>query len=125
KDVPILDADGRPFVAQAPQPLLTGRQGVPEHVEPIEWEIAQNSLDDIKNNPLISVATTQISMDEARQLSAGDDGLMGIGNVGGLLGGGGGAPGTGVNPSQDVQQPIDINVPPPPPPPPPIAGNQD
>jgi hypothetical protein len=122
KDVPVLDAEGRPFVAQAPQPLLTGRQGVPEKGEPIEWEIAQNALNEIKDNPLISVATTQISMDEARQLSAGADGLMGIGNVGGLLGPGG-APGTGVITSSQDVQPIDVTVPPPPPAP--VAGNQD
>ncbi|MFA5488733.1 MAG: hypothetical protein WC284_05865 [Candidimonas sp.] len=123
RDVPVLDADGLPFVAQPPQPLVSGRLGVPEPPdEPVNWEIAENALEEVKKNPTIAIATTQISMEQARQISAGTDGLMGIGDVGGLLNSGSiSSDGTATQPIQ----PIDITVPPPPPAPPPVAGDQD
>lgn len=66
----VLDADGRPFLAQAPQPLVNGRQAIPESPEPLEWEIEPEVVDHVLANPLISVATTHITLDEAIQLSS-------------------------------------------------------
>src|SRR5690606_34306305 len=57
-DVPVLDADGRPFVAQAPQPLVDGRLGVPEPPEPIRWELAAPPVAQIQAETPISLATT-------------------------------------------------------------------
>ncbi len=36
---PVLDANGKPFVASAPQPLPDGRQGVPSLPPPVDWQV--------------------------------------------------------------------------------------
>src|SRR3546814_1335590 len=43
-EVPVLDANGLPYVAQPPQPLLNGQQGVPEAPTAIAWEIDRKSV---------------------------------------------------------------------------------
>ncbi|HET8596882.1 MAG TPA: hypothetical protein VFM22_03910 [Castellaniella sp.] len=107
-DTPVLDANGKPFVASAPQPLSDGRQGVPSLPPPVDWQLQAKPLMD-EHRP-IALATTTISMDEAIALAAqgqqDDTGLQGIANVGTLV-------------SSQPVQPID--VPPPPPPPEPGA----
>lgn len=84
----ILDADGRPFVAKAPQPLVTGRQAIPETPEPVQWDIQPEGIQNVLSNPLISVDTTPISMEEARQLASlgagGQNGIEGIADLGNL-----------------------------------------
>lgn len=108
-NTPVLDANGKPFIAAAPQPLADGRQGVPSLPPPVDWKIQTVPLID-ENRP-IALATTTISMDEAIALAAqgqqDDSGLQGIANVGTLI------------TSQPVQ-PIDV---PPPPPAPDTSGN--
>ncbi|WP_322995872.1 hypothetical protein [Castellaniella sp.] len=107
-DVPVLDANGRPFVAPAPQPLSNGRLGVPSLPPPVDWQLQPTPLMD-ENRP-IALATTTITMDEAIALAAqsqmDDSGLQGIANIDMLLN------------SQTVQP---IDVPPPPPAPNPAA----
>lgn len=84
---PVLDADGRPYAAQPPQPLVNGRLAVPEPVQNIPWEIDPEGLSDTLNNPLIATATTSISLYQAQQLAnQGGDSLAGIADVGDLLG---------------------------------------
>lgn len=100
---PVLDANGKPFVASAPQPLSDGRQGVPQQPPPTDWQIQAASL--MSENRPIAMATTTISMDEAialaqRQMDAGSGGLQGIANVGNL--------------GNQTIQPIDVTTPPPP-----------
>lgn len=114
-DVPVLDANGQPYVAQAPQPLVNGQLGIPEAPEQIAWEIPPASLDETKSNSAIELATTTISMEEARMIaeSGPEQSLQGIADVGGL-GLGAGSLGNG----QPLQP---IEVAPPPPPPPPVA----
>lgn len=87
--VPVLDADGKPYTAQPPQPLVDGRLGVPEGPPLIAWEIPESSLDETKSNPVIAVATTAITMVEAQQIAAGvgSGTLSGIADVGELMGG--------------------------------------
>jgi hypothetical protein len=107
RDTPVLDANGKPFVASAPQPLSDGRQGVPSLPPPVNWQLQATPLMD-EHRP-IALATTTISMDEAIALAAqgqqDDTGLQGIANVGTLV-------------SSQTVQPIDV----PPPPPPPDTG---
>jgi hypothetical protein len=119
--VPVLDANGKPFLAQPPQPLMNGTQGVPEQPEQIAWQIPETSLDETKSNQTIAVSTTTITMDEARQIAEGQGGgnLQGIADVGGLLGGGN----RQVAQNQPLQ-PIEVAPPPPPPAPEPAAANQ-
>src|SRR5690606_8224319 len=55
--VPVLDADGKPYVARPPQPLIDGRLGQLQPIEEIAWEIPDQALDETKSNTLIAVAT--------------------------------------------------------------------
>ncbi|HLU16081.1 MAG TPA: hypothetical protein VKZ71_09615 [Burkholderiaceae bacterium] len=108
-DIEVLDADGRPYTAQAPQPLIDGRLGIPDPVEPIEWQIADTSLAEEANLP-IAVATTKITPEEARRIAHADDEFRGLADVGDLIGA-----------LQGGQQIQPIDVPPPPPAPAPAA----
>uniref|UniRef100_UPI003342368C hypothetical protein n=1 Tax=Castellaniella defragrans TaxID=75697 RepID=UPI003342368C len=99
-DAPVLGADGKPFVAVAPQPLPDGRLGVPQGSPPVDWAVQPLPL--TASAPPIALATTTITMDEAIALASQNqqNGLEGIATVGGA----------------DVIQPVDITTPPPPPP---------
>lgn len=86
--VPVLDADGKPYTAEPPQPLVDGRLAVPEEPAVVAWQIPESSLDETKSNQLIAVATTSITMVEAQQIAAGGGGsgnLTGIADVGDLM----------------------------------------
>lgn len=84
--VPVLDADGKPYTARPPQPLVDGRLAVPDDLPLIAWEIPKSSLDETKSNQVIPVATTSITMVEAEQIAAGPGSLSGIADVGELMG---------------------------------------
>lgn len=108
--VPVLDANGLPFVAQPPQPLVNGQQGVPGTPAQIAWQIPEKSLDETKSTATIDLATTTITMDEALQIAAsGSQNFKGIADVGDL--------GLGASNFTEAQplQPIEVAPPPPPP----------
>jgi hypothetical protein len=67
-DVPVLDANGLPYTAPPPQPLVNGRLGVPSEPAQVAWHLEDPSLDKITSNPAIHVATTTITMAEAQAL---------------------------------------------------------
>lgn len=118
--VPVLDANGLPYVAQPPQPLLNGQQGVPDAPTAIAWQIPETSLDETTSNPAIPVATTPITMGEAQliaQANSAAPGLQGIADVGSL-----GLGASASNGQKAPLQPIEV-APPPPPPPVAAAGN--
>ncbi len=98
--VPVLGADGKPFIATAPQPLPDGRLGVPQGTPPVNWEIQAAPL--MASAPPIALATTPITMDEAIALASQSQqgGLEGIATIGAL----------------GTIQPVDVTTPPPPPP---------
>lgn len=108
--VPVLDAEGKPFTSQPPQPLVDGHLGIPPKPTEIAWAIPAESLDTTKSNQVVDVATTPITMVEAQQIAAANSGtsrnLIGIADVGNLMGGGNAKP---------PIQPIDAPAPPPPP----------
>lgn len=85
--VPVLDANGKPYAAVAPQPLPDGRLGVPPPQPPIEWAINRTPL--IDSAPPIALATTTITMDEAIRLASmgQQDGIQGIADASALVGG--------------------------------------
>lgn len=117
-EVPVLGADGKPFVAAAPQPLVDGRLGIPEPGEPIAWELEAPAVADTQSQTPISLATTTITMEEAIQIAnANPHGLKGLADVGDLLGGRelASLP-PGQQGGQQFIQPVDITAPPPPPP---------
>ncbi|HLS17256.1 MAG TPA: hypothetical protein VK049_05415 [Paenalcaligenes sp.] len=93
-----LGADGKPYTAQPPQPLVDGRLGIPETPESHSWQI-DDSHDLFAEAPPISLATTTISMSEAIRITGRDQhdsGLQGIAQL-------------------DRVQPIEADEPPPPP----------
>lgn len=106
--VPVLDADGKPYTARPPQPLVDGRLAVPEEPTLVAWEIPESSLEETTSNQVIAVATTSITMVEAEQIAAGGrPSLTGIADVGELMG--------GLNqgaPLQPIEAP-DMSAPPP------------
>ncbi|MDS1139871.1 hypothetical protein RE432_05445 [Pusillimonas sp. SM2304] len=123
-EVPVLDADGLPYMAQPPQPLINGQLGVPEAPGQIAWEIPETSLEETKSTAAIDLATTTISMDEAIQIAemnnGGNPGLQGIADISGL----GLGSGTFNGASNAPLQPIEMAPPPPPPPPVATQNNQ-
>ncbi|NYT70384.1 hypothetical protein [Pusillimonas noertemannii] len=106
--VPVLDADGKPYTAQPPQPLVDGRMAVPEGPPQIAWQIPESSLDETKSNQVIAVATTSITMVEAQQIAAGggSSNFTGIADVGNLM--------SGLNQGGQPLQPIESPQSPPP-----------
>lgn len=94
--VPVLDANGKPYAAVAPQPLPDGRLGVPAPQPPVDWALVTTPL--IDSAPPIALATTTISMDEAIRIASMNqqDGLQGIADASALDG------------SHPAIQPIDI-----------------
>ncbi|TEA77099.1 hypothetical protein ERE07_17120 [Allopusillimonas ginsengisoli] len=115
-NVPVLDANGLPYTARPPQPLVNGTLGVPAQASQTKWQLPDTSIDDMTSNPAIHVATTKITMDEARMLAeGGQGGLSGIADVGAL-----GMPG-----DSGANQPLQpVEMAPPPPPPAPTANSQ-
>lgn len=103
-DIPVLDADGRPYTAQPPQPLVNGQQGVPEPVTDIAWRLPEKSLAEEASDLPISIATTTITMEEARNIAAGDTQFQGIADVGDLIG--------ALQSNNQSLQPIDVPPPP-------------
>jgi len=86
--VPVLDANGKPYAAQPPQPLPDGRLGYQEPPAEIDWQIAAKSLDETKSNQVVAVATTPITMVEAQRIAASNNQkLVGIADVGNLMAG--------------------------------------
>lgn len=107
--VPVLDADGNPYTAQPPQPLVDGRLAIPEELPQVAWQIPETSLDETKSNPVIPVATTTITMVEAQQIAAGGGAagnLTGIADVGNLMGNLGNAPIQPIETAQNNAPPV-------------------
>ena len=67
---PILDANGRPYVAQPPQPRVDGTLGVPDKPNGESWTVPTVSLFDTTTDPSVRISRDNISMDEARELAA-------------------------------------------------------
>jgi hypothetical protein len=67
---PILDADGRPYTAQPPQPRIDGTLGVPDRPASTNWTVATASLFDTVKDPAVLISRDTISMDQARQIAA-------------------------------------------------------
>lgn len=67
---PILDANGRPYVAQPPQPRLDGSLGVPDKPAGPSWAVPTVSLFETTRDPSIQISRDNISLEEARDLAA-------------------------------------------------------
>jgi len=65
-DPEVLNADGKPYVAQPPQPLVDGTLGTPEAVPPVAWDGPKISLLLVNTNPHVLLSTNRMSTDELR-----------------------------------------------------------
>lgn len=54
---PVLDADGKPFAAQPPQPLVDGTLGVPKTRTETEWKISETAVVDVQDGALRQLDT--------------------------------------------------------------------
>ena len=54
---PVLDADGKPFAAQPPQPLVDGTLGVPKTRTETEWKISEAAVVDVQDGALRQLDT--------------------------------------------------------------------
>ncbi len=70
---PVLDANGRPYVAQPPQPRVDGTLGVPDGPPNANWEVSTVSLFDTVTDPSVRISRETVSMEEARQIAAASD----------------------------------------------------
>jgi len=68
-DTVVLDADGKPYLAQPPQPLVNGALGVPEALPPVAWDGSRVSLLIVNTNPDVWVSANRLSSDELRHLA--------------------------------------------------------
>ncbi|WP_207545741.1 hypothetical protein [Achromobacter insolitus] len=67
---PVLDANGRPYVAQPPQPRIDGTLGVPDKPADREWQVNTVSLFDTVSDPSVKISRDRISPDQAREIAA-------------------------------------------------------
>ncbi|HEU0229119.1 MAG TPA: hypothetical protein VFR20_00980 [Burkholderiaceae bacterium] len=109
--VPVLDANGHAYSAQPPQPLADGQLGYQQPIPPVDWHVQQADAATAQPNLNIAMATTTITMDQAKLIAAGGGStqganLSGIADVSGLVGG---------KPAKAPLQPVDVPPPPPPP----------
>ncbi|WP_407849403.1 hypothetical protein [Bordetella petrii] len=67
---PVLDANGKPYVAQPPQPRVDGTLGVPDKPGGQAWTVPTVSLFETTTDPSVRISRDNITMDEARDLAA-------------------------------------------------------
>jgi len=99
---PVLDADGRPYTAQPPQPRVDGTLGVPDPHVATNWKVNTVSLFDGPRNPLVSISRYRNSPSEPRRAADAPRGSGGGGGTGGSPAPRGGATGATVARSLDL-----------------------
>lgn len=67
---PVLDANGRPYVAQPPQPRIDGTLGVPDKPADRQWQVNTVSLFDSVSDPSVKISRERISPEQAREIAA-------------------------------------------------------
>ena len=65
----VLDANGKPFVAQPPQPLVDGTLGVPAQPSATAWQVPTVSLFETVSDPKVNIARDRLSASEAQELA--------------------------------------------------------
>jgi len=71
-DAVVLDADGKPYLAQPPQPLVNGVLGVPDAPMPVRWNAPKASLLIVNTNPDVWVSANKLSEAELRHIAQAD-----------------------------------------------------
>ena len=65
----VLDANGKPYVAQPPQPRVDGTLGVPEQASSTDWNVPTVSLFETVTDPSVMIARDPISEEAARRIA--------------------------------------------------------
>lgn len=73
-DDPVLDANGRPYVAQPPQPRLDGTLGVPD-THTADWEVSMVSLFDTVNDPSVLISRESVTPESLKLITSGASAL--------------------------------------------------
>jgi hypothetical protein len=67
---PVLDADGKAYLAQPPQPRVDGTLGVPDKPGGTKWDVATVSLFETVTDPSVLISKSRMTQDQARELAA-------------------------------------------------------
>ncbi len=65
----VLDANGKPYLAQPPQPRVDGTLGVPEKTAAANWNIQTVSLFDAVTDPSITLSRTSMTAGQAAEVA--------------------------------------------------------
>ena len=76
-DEVVLDANGKPYTQQPPQPLVNGTLGVPEQSAGADWQIATLSLFDTVKDPNVVISRNRVGAAEARHIAEAGASLSG------------------------------------------------
>lgn len=68
-DQVVLDANGKPYTRQPPQPRVDGTLGVPDEPANPDWRITSVSLFETVANPNVIISRERVGASEARQLA--------------------------------------------------------
>lgn len=68
-DQVVLDANGKPYTRQPPQPRVDGTLGVPDQPANTDWRITTLSLFETVTNPNVIISRERVGASEARQLA--------------------------------------------------------
>lgn len=66
----VLDANGKPYLAQPPQPRVDGTLGVPDKPSDANWTVGTASLFDTVKDPLVQISRDRITQDQAKEIAA-------------------------------------------------------
>jgi len=69
-DQPTLNADGKPYVAQPPQPRVDGTLGVPERTAETNWAIQPVSLFDTVKDNNVQLSRSAVTPGQAAEIAA-------------------------------------------------------
>ncbi|TAM86289.1 MAG: hypothetical protein EPN41_10220 [Candidimonas sp.] len=106
-----LNANGQPVTARPPQPLVDGQLGLQQPPPPVDWKIESSESATAQPNLNIAMATTAITMDQAKLIASEGNStqganLSGIADASSLV---------GRKAPPAPLQPVDVPPPPPPP----------
>jgi len=66
----VLDANGKPYVAQPPQPRIDGTLGVPDNKVDHQWAVNTVSLFESVEDPHVLISRSRLTSAEAREIAA-------------------------------------------------------
>ena len=65
----VLDANGKPYLAQPPQPRVDGTLGVPDKPTAANWNIQTVSLFDVVKDPSVTLSRSSMTAGQAAEIA--------------------------------------------------------